>query len=293
MGAEREFSTLYPEGLAPGRLLRSLDLAARKGLGQNFLAGKSALRQVLLALDPQPDDVVVEIGAGLGTLTGYLAAEAGRVLAVELDDHLAGHLEGQFAGAGNVQVVRGDILALHPSDLGLASGSRYKAVGNLPYYITSAALRHVLGWVPTPEVLVVMVQEEVARRIVARPGDLSLLALMVQLAGAAELVARVPAGAFVPPPKVNSAVVRIVPHSQPRVTPAEEDQLFRLARAAFQQKRKTLANSLAGAVPLSKSSLGRLLESVGLSPSTRAQQVSLEQWIALTAATQEVGDARS
>lgn len=291
MSTEREFTTLFPEGLAPGRLLRSLELSARKGLGQNFLAGKSALRQVLLALDPRPEDLVVEIGAGLGTLTGFLAAEAGRVVAVELDDHLADHLESQFSAAAGLRLVRGDILTLGPADLGI--DDRYKVVGNLPYYITSAALRHVLSWNPRPQVLVVMVQEEVARRIVAGPGDLSLLALMVRLAGVPEMVAKVPAGAFVPPPKVNSAVVRILPHPTPLLPADEEEALFRLARAAFQQKRKTLPNSLSGVLPLPKDRLGRLLQILGIEPSARAQELSLEQWIALAAAAKEMVDARS
>ncbi len=292
MDAGREFATLFPEGLAPGRLLRSLELTARKGMGQNFLAGKAALRQVLLALDPGPDDLVVEIGAGLGTLTGFLAASAGRVVAVELDDSLAGHLENQFAPAHGVGIVRGDILCLSPADLGISATTPYKVVGNLPYYITSAALRHVLAWEPRPQVLVVMVQEEVARRIVAKPGDLSLLALMVQLAGAAEMVARVPAGAFVPPPKVNSAVVRIVPRPQSLLPPEQEATLWRLARAGFQQKRKTLANSLAGALPFAKGDIGTMLTSLGISPSARAQELSLEQWIALTRKAQEFSDGR-
>ncbi len=287
MAGEPEFTTLFPEGLAPGRLLRSLELTARKGLGQNFLAGRAALRRVLLALDPGPDDLVVEIGAGLGTLTGFLAASAGHVVAVELDDGLADHLESQFAAVAGLRVVRGDILALGPAELGISPATPYKAVGNLPYYITSAALRHVLGWQPRPLVFVVMVQEEVARRIVAPPGDLSLLGLMVQLAGRAEMVARVPAGAFVPPPKVNSAVVRIMPRNQPLLPPEQEETLWRLARAAFQQKRKTLANSLAGALPVAKEEIGGMLASLGLSPSARAQELSVEQWMALTRSVQE------
>lgn len=293
MAAGREFPTLFPEGLAPGRLLRSLELTARKGLGQNFLAGKAALRQVLLALDPGPDDLVVEVGAGLGTLTGFLAAAAGRVVAVELDDSLADHLESQFAAAAGLRVVRGDILSLDPVDLGIAATTPYKVVGNLPYYITSAALRHVLSWEPRPQVLVVMVQEEVARRIIAGSGDLSLLALMVQLAGTAEMVARVPAGAFVPPPKVNSAVVRIVPRPQSLLPPEQEATLWRLARAGFQQKRKTLANSLAGALPFPKGDIGTMLTSLGISPSSRAQELSVEQWIALTRKAQELDDGRA
>ncbi|MGI6208616.1 MAG: 16S rRNA (adenine(1518)-N(6)/adenine(1519)-N(6))-dimethyltransferase RsmA [Anaerolineae bacterium] len=284
MSEERDFPTLAPEALAPAQLLRTLDRGARKALGQNFLAGKSALRRILLALDLQPGDVVVEIGAGLGTLTGFLAATAREVVAVELDDDLAHYLAERFRPVGTVRLVHGDILDLTPADLLTDTGEPYKVVGNLPYYITSAAIRHVLSWEPTPQVIVVMVQEEVARRIVAKPGDLSLLALMVQLRARAEMVARVPAGAFVPRPKVDSAVVRIVPDPARRLEPEVEEHLFELARAGFQQKRKTLVNSLAGVAGMAREDLAQLLQDLGINPSARAQELSPDQWIALARA---------
>lgn len=285
MAEERDFPTVAPEALAPGQLLRSLDLGARKGLGQNFLAGRSALRRILLALDLQPDDVVVEIGAGLGTLTGFLAAQARGVVAVELDDNLFHYLSVRFRPFEAVRIVHGDILDLQPRDLFAEGVGPYKVVGNLPYYITSAALRHVLDWEPAPQVIVVMVQEEVARRIVARPGDLSLLALMVQLRARAEIAARVPAGAFVPRPKVDSAVLRIVPEPDRRLSPEVEERLFELARSAFQQKRKTLLNSLPPSAGSSREDLTRLLATQGISPSARPQELSPDQWVALARAT--------
>lgn len=284
MGHGSQYGTLAPEALAPSRLLRSLGLAARKGLGQNFLASKSAIHHILMALDLRPDDSVIEVGAGLGVLTGFLAANAAAVYAVELDDALAAYLSDRFAEATQVRVVHADILSLSPVDvLGQPPGP-YKVVGNLPYYITSAALRHVLSWRPAPAVVVVMVQLEVARRIAARPGEMSLLSLMVQLSGTAEIAAKVPAGAFVPPPQVDSAIVRIVPHPKPLLPPEQEEALFRLARAGFQQRRKTLLNSLGQALALPKDEIGRILAAIGAEPSARPQELSVPQWIALTGA---------
>lgn len=287
MAEDRDFPTLTPEALAPAQLLRSLDLGPRKALGQNFLASKSALRRILLALDLRPGDAVVEVGAGLGTLTGFLAAQAGQVVAVELDDNLARYLAERFHGVRTVRVVPGDVLDLTPAELLSDVAQPYKVAGNLPYYITSAALRHILGWDPAPQVIVVMVQEEVARRIVARPGELSLLALMVQLRAQAEIAARVPAGAFVPRPKVDSALLRIVPDPARRPHPALEKQLFALARSAFHQKRKTLLNSLTGVVPISRQDLAQLLLDLGINPAARAQELTTDQWQALARATTE------
>jgi len=282
MTTNDELRTLAPAGLAPAKLLHSLGLEARKGLGQNFLASKAALGKIVRTLELQPDDVVVEVGAGLGTLTGYLAATA-KVVAVELDDRLAAYLQQTFAGCDRAQVVHDDILKLGPEDLLPTGTAAYKVVGNLPYYITSAALRHLLNWRPPAAVLVVMVQYEVAKRIVAGPGEMSLLALMVQLKGAAAMVARVPAGAFVPRPKVDSAIVKILPRAQPLASDTEEERLFSLARAAFHQRRKTLVNSLATGLSLPKAAIGQALEEVGISAQARAEDLSLNQWLRLTA----------
>lgn len=275
--SQSEFETLLPEALAPGRLMQGLGLTARKGLGQNYLTSRAALRQILLALDVTPTDTVVEIGPGLGTLTGYLARHAGPVVAIELDDQLAARLEGLRPRLPDLTLVHADVLTVGPENLGVEVP--YKVTGNLPYYITSAALRHVLSWRPTPSLVVVMVQLEVARRVVAAPGDMSLLSLMVQLAGTPNIVARVPAGAFLPKPKVDSAVLRIVPHAQPLVSPAEEEALFILARAAFGQKRKTLANSLTAV--WGRDETATRLGNVGIGRTQRPQELSVDQWLSL------------
>ena len=229
-----------------------------------------------------PADVVVEVGAGLGALTRLLAAEAGQVIAVELDDALTHILRQQVAGLPNVQVIQGDVLRI--DDFGFPHLG-YKMVGNLPYYITSAVLRHFLGRKPRPGLVVVTVQREVAERIVARPGDMSLLAVSVQLYGEPQIVARIPAGAFYPPPQVDSAVVRIAVGTEPAVTLGEgvsEQEFFRAVRAGFGQKRKTLRNSLKAGLALPAVEVEAALARAGVDPQRRAETLGLAEWAAVT-----------
>lgn len=268
-------------------LLRAHGLRPRKGLGQNFLVDPVAQARIVEAADLSPADVVVEVGAGLGSLTRLLAAEAGHVAAVELDDTLAQILRQQVAGLPNVQVIQGDVLRV--TDFGFPHLG-YKMVGNLPYYITSAVLRHFLENKPRPRLLVVTVQREVAERIVARPDDMSILAVSVQFYGEPEVVARIPAGAFYPPPQVDSAVVRIVVGEGPAVALNEgvtEQEFFRAVRAGFGQKRKTLRNSLKAGLALPADEVETALERAGVDPRRRAETLSLEEWAAVTNAVHE------
>jgi 16S rRNA (adenine1518-N6/adenine1519-N6)-dimethyltransferase len=264
-------------------LLRAHGLRPKKGLGQNFLTEPAALAQIVAAADLGPGDTVVEVGAGVGNLTGLLAERAGRVVAVELDADLLPILRGQRAATPHVQIVPGDILRIAKSDLSdpplLHLG--YKVVGNLPYYITSAVLRHFLEDAPQPRLLVVTVQREVAERIVAGPGAMSLLAVSVQFYGRPQMVARIKAGSFYPPPQVDSAVVRIDVAAQPTVAlppGVAEADLFRLVRAGFSQKRKTLRNSLSAGLRLAKSEVEEALSRAGVDPRRRAETLSLEEW---------------
>ena len=226
----------------------------------------------------------MEVGAGLGTLTRLLVERAGEILAVELDDRLVGVLRQRFAGVPNLQVIHADILKL--DDLGTAPGG-YKVVANLPYYITSAVLRRFLSREPRPGLMVVTMQREVAGRIVARPGKMSLLAVSVQLYGRPQIVARIPAGAFYPPPKVDSAVVRIDVKKRPTVLLAEgitEEIFFRVVRAGFAQRRKTLRNSLSAGLHRRPESVGIALAQVGVDPRRRAQTLNLDEWAVVTEA---------
>jgi 16S rRNA (adenine1518-N6/adenine1519-N6)-dimethyltransferase len=267
-------------------VLRSHGLRPQKRLGQNFLASPAALERIVAAADLLPGDVVVEVGAGLGTLTRPLAERAGCVIAIELDGRLVSVLHRSLADLPSVQVVHADILQLPPSrfpDPGLAERG-YKVVANLPYYITSAVLRHFLERQPRPKLMVVTVQREVAERIVAQPGDMSLLAVSVQFYGRPRIVARIPASAFYPSPEVDSAVVRIDVAQQPTVTVSDEQTFFRVVRAGFSQKRKTLRNSLRAGLGLTSLRVEQTLAETGIDLGRRAETLSLEEWASLAAA---------
>jgi 16S rRNA (adenine1518-N6/adenine1519-N6)-dimethyltransferase len=265
------------------RLLRARGLRPRKGLGQNFLTDPVALGRIVAAADLYPADLVVEVGAGTGTLTRLLAERAGRVVALELDSRLVELLHEQLTGLSNVEIIHGDVLNFSTSRF---DDHGYKVVGNLPYYITSAILRHFLENTPRPQLMVVTVQREVAARIVAGPGDMSLLAVSVQLYGQPSIAARIPAGAFYPPPEVDSAVLRIEVSEHPsllREGGVKETDFFRVVRAGFSQKRKTLRNSLSGGLGLAPANTKSFLEQASIDPRSRAETLSLEEWARLTA----------
>lgn len=259
-------------------LIRRMGIDPKRSLGQNFLLDPGHLDEIVAAADLQPDDTVLEIGPGPGTLTTRLAAAAGTVVAVELDDRLIDPLRAEFADRPHVQIVHGDILKLSPPTLFAGPTPRYKVVANLPYYITSAVLRHVLEAVPPPTLAVVLVQEEVAERICAQPGDLSILAVSIQVYAEPKLVHRIPAGAFYPQPKVDSAVLRLAVRPEPAVTRVPLDRYFAVVRAGFSQKRKQLANSLSGGLRLAKPMVADALKTAGVDPARRAETVDLAEW---------------
>jgi 16S rRNA (adenine1518-N6/adenine1519-N6)-dimethyltransferase len=262
---------LYQHGLRP-----------EKGLGQNFLLDESALQQIVKIAEVTGQDIVLEIGAGLGSLTRHLALAARSVVAVELDEGMLPPLRQVLAPFPNVQIVPGDILALNPAQL-IPQGD-YLVVANIPYYITSALIRHLLESRRPPTRLVLTIQKEVAQRICAEPGDLSLLALSVQVYGQPHIAAYIPAVAFYPPPKVDSAILRVDLYPTPRIAQPLLDAFFRLSKAGFSQKRKTLRNALAGGLAWSTAQSGELLQSVGIDPFRRAETLSLDEWLRLTQA---------
>jgi 16S rRNA (adenine1518-N6/adenine1519-N6)-dimethyltransferase len=275
----------------PG-LLRQHGLRPDKRLGQNFLIDTAALERIVAAAGVEPTDTILEVGPGLGSLTRKLAQSAKRVIAVELDEDLIPVLKTVIAPFPNVEVVQGDILALDPARLMASEGEDsqpgYQVVANIPYYITSALIRHLLESSPRPRRLTLTVQREVAERIVAGPGDLSLLALSVQVYGQPQIVARIPAGAFYPPPQVDSAVVRVDLYPQPALPPDRLKAFFRLVKAGFSQKRKTLRNALAGGLQLEPARAAALLQTAEIDPHRRAETVSLEEWGHLVKAYLEI-----
>jgi 16S rRNA (adenine1518-N6/adenine1519-N6)-dimethyltransferase len=273
------------------RLLRKWHLRPDKALGQSFLVDQTVLRRIAAAADLSSSNVVLEIGAGTGALTQELARKAGHVIALELDQQLIPVLKEELSEFENVTVVHGDVLALDPTELidearqklGIPDAS-YEVVGNLPYYITSAILRHLLEARRRPDVMVVTVQYEVARRIVAKPGDMSVLAVSVQFYGEPELLFRIKSGSFYPTPKVDSGVVRIDVHPSPPLAKDRVDTFFKVVRAGFSQRRKQLHNALNAGLgeSVSKDEAAHRLDQAGVDHRRRAQTLSVEEWIAVT-----------
>lgn len=255
----------------------------KKSLGQHFLRDKSVPPRIVDAAHIEPRDLIIEIGPGLGVLTEELAGRldsvlGGRLVAVELDSSLLPILQEKFADRPHVSFVHADVLNVLPGDL--SGGRPYKLVANLPYYITSAILRHFLESEHKPQSLTVMVQREVGERMAAKPPDMSLLAVAVQFYGKPKIVFRVPPGAFKPPPKVESAVVHIEVYrpGEAPVQPTSEAHFFQVAQAGFGQKRKQLANTLSSGLSLPKESvIGKLL-AIEIDPTRRAETLSLQEW---------------
>ncbi|HLC01919.1 MAG TPA: 16S rRNA (adenine(1518)-N(6)/adenine(1519)-N(6))-dimethyltransferase RsmA [Anaerolineales bacterium] len=271
------------------QLLRRYGLRPDKGLGQNFLVDPGSLRRVIEAADLTREDAVLEIGAGLGSLTSRLAAVAGRVVAVEFDRRLIPPLEETVADLANVRLVNDDILSLDLAKL--MEGDAYHVVANIPYNITSTLIRHLMEAPDPSRIIVLTIQREVAERIASGPGDMSLLALSVQVYGQPSLRGDIPASAFFPRPKVDSAVLRIDAGEKPRVAQDLIDPIFRLARAGFGQKRKKLVNALASGLGVVRSDILDWLESAGVSADARAQELELESWERLASAMRDTFEA--
>ena len=280
-------------------VLGEWDIQPSKGLGQNFLVSPAVLDKIVAAAELTRDDIVLEVGAGLGTLTERLARYAGHVIAVELDQRLMPVLHSAMADVENVTLIQGDILALDPAELISAASTstpspdvQYKVVANLPYYITSAVLRHLLEARLKPQRMVITVQREVAERIVAKPGQMSLLAVSVQFYGRARRLFRIQPGSFYPSPSVESAVVQIDLHAAPPVPVEAADAFFRVVRAGFAQRRKQLRNTLAAGLRRSPAEIEATLTAVGVDPRRRAQTLSLEEWGRITCALGDLYDGQ-
>ena len=270
------------------KMLRRCDLKARKRLGQHFLVDDEVLRLIIFAAGLAPSDTILEIGPGLGILTGELAAKAGRVIAIELDAKLAALLEQTLATFNNVTIINENVLHIDPETLlqeqeskSTRAEARYKVVANLPYYITSPVLHHFLQASAKPQTMIVMVQKEVAEAIVAEPGQRSVLSNMVQLYGKPKIVSYVPAQSFYPAPKVDSALLRIDVYPKPAVAITDEKGFFGLVRAGFTNPRKQIANSLGQGLELPKAATLELLGKAEIEPKRRAETLTLEEWAQL------------
>jgi len=259
------------------RELRRLDIRAKKGLGQNFLVDKHALDRIVSAAKLSPDDYVVEVGPGLGVLTQELAQKAGRVVAVELDSSMAAMLREKYADSSNVEIIEADILGCAPESL-MSTERDYKVVGALPYNIASAVLRHFLEAKHKPTMIVAVMQKEVAQSIAAKPGDMSLLSVGVQLYGCPSIVKYIHPCSFYPQPKVDSAIIRIDVYQDPPVKVKDEVAFFDVVRGGFSTPRKQLRNSLSYGLGITSQEAGDLLDSAVIDPRRRAETLSIEEW---------------
>ncbi|HEX5827974.1 MAG TPA: 16S rRNA (adenine(1518)-N(6)/adenine(1519)-N(6))-dimethyltransferase RsmA [Candidatus Limnocylindrales bacterium] len=276
------------------RRLKEAGLRARHNLSQNFLADVDVLEGILREADPAPGRFVLEIGPGLGFLTGGLLAAGANVTAVELDRGLIAQLRETFAlelADGQLRVVEGDAL---DQDLVRLCPAPYDVVANLPYHITSPILHRLLGEAPRAERLVLMVQREVAERVAAAPGDCSYLSVFVQYHARARVAFRVPREAFEPAPKVESAVLVLEPYAgDDRLAPDAEARLWRVVQAGFRERRKMLHNTLTRQLPIDAARVDAALDEVGIARDRRPQTVAVGEWIALADALGDVPEGRA
>ncbi|QQG51135.1 MAG: ribosomal RNA small subunit methyltransferase A [Candidatus Saccharibacteria bacterium] len=247
-----------------------------KSLGQHWLRDRGVLAHIADCADVQKTDTVLEIGPGLGTLTSELLRRSEKVVAVEFDEALARKLPAQFPGK-NLEVIQSDILSFDLS--GMPAG--YKVVANVPYYITSKIVQLLMTAENKPSIAVLLVQKEVAERLAAKPGDMSILAISAQIFAEVTLGDIVPAAMFTPPPKVDSQVVILKLRDKPFLSDISEKEFFRVVKAGFSAKRKKLRSSLAGGLGISKDESVALLQKAGVNPEARAESLRLEEWAAL------------
>ena len=259
----------------------------QKKYGQNFLIDKNILEKIVDAAEIGADDVVLEIGPGIGTMTQYLCERAREVIAVEIDDKLIPVLADTLSEYDNVTVIHEDILKVDIRALAEEKngGKPIKVVANLPYYITTPIIMELFESRVPLESVTVMVQKEVAERMKEGPGskDYGALSLAVAYYAVAEIIAEVPPACFIPRPKVSSMVIRLTCHKEPPVEVADERFLFSVIRASFQQRRKTLVNGLNNApwIPVDREEITRCVESLGYGPSVRGEKLTLEEFARL------------
>lgn len=249
----------------------------KKSLGQHWLQDRAVLSHIADLAELAPDDTVLEIGPGLGTLTSELLRRSYKVIAVEFDEDLARKLPAQFPGK-NLSVINEDILSFDLSQL----PAGYKVVANVPYYITSKIVQLLMTAENKPSVTVLLVQKEVAQRIAAKPGDMSILAISAQVYAEVSLGNVVPAELFTPQPKVDSQVIVLKVRQQPLVMPEQEKAFFRVVKAGFSAKRKKLRSSLSGGLGITKAEAESLLGKAEISPDARAEDLSIIDWNVIT-----------
>lgn len=264
----------------PKQMCEAYGIQPRKSLGQNFMHDPNSLEKIISTADIMPDDTVLEIGAGTGELTARLMTMARHVMAIEIDQRLEPLLSERFADAKNVYFVFQDVLKT--DILGLIGMRNFLVVANVPYYITTAILQHLLEQPRRPQRIVMTMQYEVAQRITARVGDMSLLAVSVQFYGDATIASKLNPAVFWPRPNIDSAILRVDTFDKPRVDVPSERAFFRVVKAGFSQKRKQLRNALSGGLQQRGDAIADHLAQANIDPTRRAETLSLEEWARLT-----------
>jgi len=269
------------------QLMREYDLKPNKLLGQNFLIDKKTLDKIVAAAELNKEDTVLEVGPGLGILTEELAKHAGRVMAVEKDKKMAKIVKSVLDNKKieNVEIVEGDILKIgdlkfYPEYCRGAKIGNYKVVANIPYYLTARLIRKFLEAANPPSEMILMIQKEVAQRICAKPPKMSLLAVAVQFYAQPKIISFISKKCFWPSPKVDSAIVRLTPHSI--YQNIEASKFFRIVRAGFAHPRKQLINNLSTVLRIDRSEIEIVLKKIGLRPKQRAETLEIKDWVKLT-----------
>ncbi len=255
-------------------LLKKHSVSPKKHLGQNFLTNNMTIKKVARAAKLSCNDVVLEIGPGIGTLTKEISTRVKKVIAVEKDENMTKILKETMREFNNIEIVQKDILKF---DIAKCK-KKYKIVANLPYYLTSVLIKNILESKNPPQTIVLMVQKEIAQRICSKPPKMSLLALSVQFYAKPKIISYVSKKCFWPQPKVDSAIITIEPKIGPPIKQADKDLFFKLAKAGFSQPRKQLANVFAKALSLDKKTVGMWLEKSNISPSQRAETLNIRDW---------------
>lgn len=275
----------------PREMMQAYGLNPKKSLGQNFMHDPNTIEKIAATAEIMPDDTVVEIGPGTGELTERLAQAARHVMAIEIDERLTPILEERFADTANVYFIFQDVLKTDV--LQLVGNKPFIVVANVPYYITTAILEHLLEQPHRPKRIVITMQYEVAQRICAEPDDMTVLSNSVQYYGKPQIVSKLSPAVFWPRPGIDSAILRIDTYDKPIVETPSDKLFFRVVKAGFSQKRKQLRNSLSGGLQVKSKVAGQYLEVADIDSKRRAETLSLEEWGRLTRAIGAMQESNS
>ncbi|MEO1288026.1 MAG: 16S rRNA (adenine(1518)-N(6)/adenine(1519)-N(6))-dimethyltransferase RsmA [Chloroflexota bacterium] len=264
----------------PREVMEHYNLNPKKSLGQNFMHDPNTIEKIVTTAELMPEDTVVEIGPGTGELTARLADYARHVMAIEVDERLAPLLEDRFAQTSNVYFMFQDVLKT--DILSLVGGKEFVVVANVPYYITTAIIQHLLEQPKRPKRIVMTMQYEVAERICAKPGDMTILSNSVQYYGKPTIVSKLNPAVFWPRPNINSAILKIDVYEQPSVHVDDEKLFFRVVKAGFSQKRKQVKNALSGGLQVKSKIAQAYLDTAEIDSKRRAETLTLEEWAHLT-----------